>query len=483
MAKQCKVIAVNVGTRYGQVSVISFEDGMLNVSDPQYFGIYTVEAYRRLYWNALRTYNEIQQVIDGILDEHADDTPLSIAVSGHHGDTLALVDSKGAVLGLPICYDPDQLNGPSYLKHRYPDSYQNRLAGLETRSPNLYDQLVEMSLVNDPRLDVADTMISLPDLYVYWISGNAVSEFSSASTTFLYDTATNDWARELLSRQNIPQELFPSIVPPGSLLGRYRNMKVITTASSQVAASAYTITETMQDNGAFLVAGNDAYIGIEMEDTITTKVRTSNGFNHQVSATGKYLLTKQIAGSSLIDTILYRDGLVDENAESADLLAQAAEAAPLQRLVGPDAFRKYSGTSTEIIEQVYSEAGQTTPITVGEILRSLLESLASCYAETLVMLEKVAKEEFDTLYIVGELAANELLCQMIADASGKPVLAGPPHAALLGNGAIQIAELNVKQCDGYSLDVLRDSISYQAYHPQDSDLWDQARSGKFTFLV
>lgn len=482
MGQECSVVAVDIGSTIGKAALVNYVDGTLHIEEPQQINIYTVEAYHRLYWNALRTYSELEASVQTILDT-TEVVPSAIAISGHMGDSLALIDTKGHVLGLPVCYDPDRLSSPVLIEHRTPSNYQHRLAGLRSKLPELYSQLVEMSLINDPRLEVAETMISLPDLYLYWISGNAISEVTGASSTFLYDLATNEWAHELLERQGIPQRLLPSILNPGTLLGRFRGMKVLTTASSSVAASAAAIPAETSDY-AFFISGSYTYAGTHLTETLATKARLNAGFDHQVSAFGQYLLSKQLDGLQLIDNLMYAGGIVSQDTAFNNLLEQAAAAAPLQRLVPTSAYSIKGEAGINAVNAAFSTVGQSTPVTDGEVVRALLESLALDYANAVEALEKVTKSSKDVIHIVGEAAGIDLLCQAIADASERPVIAGPIDAALLGNAIVQLEALKESgECPEYSREEVLGSMMTKRFDPMDADLWQDARAGRFKFLA
>ncbi len=482
MSQECSVVAVNIGATSGDVALVTFSDDQVRISHQQQINVYTVEAYRRTFWNALRSYSEIQEAITNILSADDGAPPDSIAVSGHIGDTLVLVDTKGHVLGLPACYDPDRHTTLTYIRHTYPDTYRSRLAGFNTKAPNLYEQLIEMKVAADPRLEVAETLISLPDLYLYWLSGNTVAEVTGASNTFLYDMVTQDWARELVARQGIPEHILPSIVQPGTLLGRYRGMKILATASSEVAASVAAIPNET-DDFAYLVAGNYTVVGVLMDELAATRARNSSGFNHQIATDGRLLLSKQVDGLHFIYKVLTDAGILNDETNMDDLLEQAEAVVLLQRLVPPAAFSEYGEVGFAAVEAAYSNAGQPTPVTDGEVLRSLLESLALSLADAVALAQKTSKKPVEVLHLVGEAAQFEILGQFIADAAGLPVVVGPVSAALWGNAAVQMAMLSDEECNGYSREIMMRSIETVRFEPQNIDAWNDARAGRFTDLA
>ena len=71
------------------------------------------------------------------------------------------------------------------------------------------------------------------------------------------------------------------------------------------------------------------------------------------------------------------------------------------------------------------------------MVRCILDSLAVAYARTVREAERLARQSATVIHLVGGGSQNELLCQLTADLSGRPVLAGPVEATALGNLAVQ----------------------------------------------
>jgi rhamnulokinase len=70
-------------------------------------------------------------------------------------------------------------------------------------------------------------------------------------------------------------------------------------------------------------------------------------------------------------------------------------------------------------------------------VRCIVDSLAAAYADALKQAGTLASRRIDVVHIVGGGSQNSLLCQLTADATGLPVLAGPVEAAVLGNVVVQ----------------------------------------------
>ncbi len=70
-------------------------------------------------------------------------------------------------------------------------------------------------------------------------------------------------------------------------------------------------------------------------------------------------------------------------------------------------------------------------------MRAILTSLACKYNFVLRRLELITSRRFETIHVIGGGARNHVLCQLTADLTGLPVIAGPIEATALGNVLVQ----------------------------------------------
>ncbi len=71
----------------------------------------------------------------------------------------------------------------------------------------------------------------------------------------------------------------------------------------------------------------------------------------------------------------------------------------------------------------------------------MLDSLALAYRRALADAQELSGRHADVVHVVGGGSRNELLCQLTADATGLPVVAGPAEATALGNVLVQARAL------------------------------------------
>ena len=121
------------------------------------------------------------------------------------------------------------------------------------------------------------------------------------------------------------------------------------------------------------------------------------------------------------------------------------------------------------IRAACAAAGQPEPETPAAVVRCILDSLAVAYARTVASAVELSGQPVDVVHIVGGGCQNALLCQLTADLSGRPVLAGPIEATALGNLAVQARAAGVLPAALDELRVaLRRGLDLATYEPADA---------------
>jgi rhamnulokinase len=126
------------------------------------------------------------------------------------------------------------------------------------------------------------------------------------------------------------------------------------------------------------------------------------------------------------------------SADLGTLLAAAAELPAPQHLVdlNDDRFLPPGDMATRIGEWL-ADRGLPYPAPDEAIVRLIVESLAEHFAAAVRTAAKLSGVAVEKIHVVGGGCQNRLLCQLTADRSGLPVVAGPVEATALGNVLIQ----------------------------------------------
>ena len=87
---------------------------------------------------------------------------------------------------------------------------------------NTLYQLLAMKLGKSPLLDVAETILLIPDLMHWLLTGVKCNEMTEASTSQFYNPVKCGWATELLEKFGLPTHILGRIVQPGTKIGPLR---------------------------------------------------------------------------------------------------------------------------------------------------------------------------------------------------------------------------------------------------------------------
>jgi len=88
-----------------------------------------------------------------------------------------------------------------------------------------------------------------------------------------------------------------------------------------------------------------------------------------------------------------------------------------------------------------AERGMAAPTDRLTWVRGIVHRLAAGFAREVEQAAALSGRQCSTIHVVGGGAQNAMLCQSIADRSGRPVVAGPVEATALGNVLVQARAL------------------------------------------
>jgi rhamnulokinase len=152
-----------------------------------------------------------------------------------------------------------------------------------------------------------------------------------------------------------------------------------------------------------------------------------------------------------------------------DLLRLAEEAGDDVPLFDPDDEDLLRpGDMPQRIAAACVRGGQPPPASTGELVRSILVSLACKYRLVLERLEQVSGRGIETINVIGGGARNAVLCQITADVLGRRVLAGPAEATALGNVLVQARAAGELASIGDMRAVAAASAQLATYEPRDA---------------
>jgi rhamnulokinase len=361
------------------------------------------------------------------------------------GVDYGLVDEAGRLVEDPIAYRDHRTDGAiERVLERLPRSEIFARTGVQFLQFNTLFQLDAHARAGLPR--EARRLLMIPDLVHHALCGSTCGEYTNASTTQLLDVRTRAWADELFSRLELPRALMPELVEPGTPLGELRPalreklgiaaLRVIAPPTHDTASAV--AGTPLEPGWAYLSSGTWSLLGVERREPLLGEEVARANFTNEGGAAGTIRLLKNVMGLWLLESCR-REWEGAGRAPELDALLQAAAA--LERSPGavfPDNRHFFNPASmTGALRAALAETGQAVPDDPASLARVVLDSLALRYASVVRTIESLTGEPVRGIHVVGGGCRNEYLNQATADASGRPVQAGPVEATATGNLLLQ----------------------------------------------
>jgi rhamnulokinase len=354
--------------------------------------------------------------------------------------------------------------------------------GIQFMPINTLYQLLAAHRQTPKTLDAAKYLLTIPDLFNYWLSGNAVCEFTNATTTQMVDPVKRTWATALMQRLELPDHLPAPIVEPGSIIGTLlpdigghsslAGTLVIAPACHDTGSAVAAI--SARDGTAFLSSGTWSLLGTELDAPVITPDALRMNFTNEGGVNGTTRLLKNVMGLWMLQGCRKSWTAHGLSFDYGELIELAVRQTPLSHLVDPDdgSFLR-PPDMLAAINQFCVRTHQPVPQEPGAYVRAVLESLAFKYRFVLRDLEHVSGKHIEQIRIIGGGSKNRLLNQFTADATGRNVVAGPAEAAALGNVAIQILATGEAASLAEVRAIVDRSFPTEIFVPLETDKWDR----------
>ena len=393
----------------------------------------------------------------------------------------ALLDAEGTLLGAPYSHRDGRTDGVrEKVVAELGESMLYDVTGIQQLPFNTLYQVVAAK--DSEEYADATTLLLLPDLIAYWLTGRRVAERTNASTTQFLDATTREWALPLLERLGLRTDLLPGLVDAGETVGTLlpevaaevglpEETPVIAVGSHDTASAVVGV-PMGQSPAAYISSGTWSLVGLELPQPILTEAARLADFTNEAGVDGTVRLLKNVMGLWVLSECVREWG-----ADLPDLLAWAHAEPDLGSVVDvDDPSLLPPGDMPGRLRALAEAAGEPVPSTEVGMVRMVLDSLALAYRRTIRTASSIAGVRLEVVHVVGGGSQNELLCQLTADACGLPVVAGPTEAAALGNVLVQARSLGEPLPDLASMRaLLRRTQPLRTYQPNSvSGDWDAA---------
>ncbi len=481
--KELNMIAFDLGASSGRGLIGRFNGSRLEVEDLHRFSNDPVDVSGHTYWDVLRLYWEMQQGLLKFVNSGQGEIA-SIGIDTW-GVDFGLLDNRGLLMGNPYHYRDIRTEGMFEAAfQRMPREDIFNRTGIAFQKFNTLYQLLSMQLNQPDILEQASTMLFMPDLLTYFLTGEKMTEFTEASTSQMLDAASGQWSDELLKAMGIPGHFLTDIDYPGSPRGRIKkdiaellgiNEAPVFAVAAHDTGSAVAAVPAMNDNYAFLSSGTWSLMGIEVDKPIINENTLRWNYTNEGCVGGRYRLLKNIMGLWIFNECKREWDRRSEVYSYRDMDRMAEQSMPFAAFIDPDDDLFYNaGNMPEKIQLFCHQTNQTVPESKGAIVRCIYESLALKYRWSFERLEEIQGQKLDVLHMVGGGIKNRMLNQFTANVLKKPVICGPIEATAIGNLMVQAMALGEVKNQGEMRQIVKESFPTEDYMPENTDTWDDA---------
>ncbi len=442
---QDRFLALDLGAESGRGVIGSLsEDRKLTLEEVHRFPNGPIRMGDSLHWDLPRIVSECRTAIG----KAAPGGPLQSIGVDTWGVDFGLIGAQGELVGLPHHYRDPRFNGAvEAVYERISHETVFGATGIQTMQINTLFQFAVLAERSPKLLDAAKTLLFIPDLLHYYLTGRAETEYTIASTSQMLDATTRTWATGILSALNLPTNLLPNVLPAGTEYGTLLPTEAELTGAGPVSviapgghdtACAVAAVPAQGDGWAYLSSGTWSLLGVEIPAPVLTPEAAEANVTNEGGVDGTIRLLKNIAGLWLVQECRRSYTRLGSERTYEQLTRLAAEAAPLAAVIDPDHPSLLAPPDMpKAIRDLCIATGQTPPEGIGATVRCCLESLGLKYRAVLQTLERLTGQKIHTLHIVGGGSQNKLLNQIAANATGCRVIVGPIEATAIGNVLLQ----------------------------------------------
>lgn len=464
-------LAVDLGATSGRTVLAAFDGEKIEMRELTRFRNPIIHLGGHLYWDLPMLYNEVLLGLRKAAQEGVELTSIGIDT---WGCDFAYFGSDGQLLGLPYCYrDPHTEGAQQKFFERMPAQEIYSRTGIQFMDFNSLFQLDTIRRNGGSALEAADKILFIPDALMYMLTGNAVCEYTVASTSQMLNPVTGDLDGEILRTLGIGREKFGKLVHPSTVVGQLSPqvqeftglgpVDVIAVAGHDTG-SAVAAVPAEDEKYAYLSCGTWSLLGIETPDAIMNEESFRHNFTNEGGIEGTTRFLKNICGLWIFEQC--RPELKDAPEGVAELVA-LCETSDMESIIDPDApCFAHPSSMRAAIDGYCQQTGQAVPQTAGDYCRVIFRSLALRYRQVVDILRGFAPFPIERLHVIGGGSQNRHLMQYTADALEMPVICGPVEGTALGNVLVQLKAAGMVSTLPQMRAISAASVELKTYLPQ-----------------
>ncbi len=484
MSKEYKFLAFDFGASSGRAMLAKFDGEKITLEEKHRFSNDPVMVNGEFHWDILRLFFEIKQ---GILKcVNSGDGDIACIGIDTWGVDYGLLDKNDKLISNPFHYRDTRTDGmyeKAFEKVSKEEIFNS--TGIAFNWFNTLYQLLSSKLSGDVALENAKTLLFVPDLLNFFLTGKKRTEYTVASTSQMFDSVTYDWAYDVLKKLDLPTDIYPELIFPGEVVGTLLpelseelgigEVPVVAVASHDTGSAVASVPVVGDEDFIYISSGTWSLMGVELDSPNISADALKYNFTNEGGVNKTIRFLKNIMGLWLIQESRRQWDREGELLSFDELEAQANAAEPFASLIDPDyAAFQTPGNMPRRIREYCEKTGQKVPETKGEIVRCIAESLAFRYRYTIEGMEEVNNKKYNTIHIVGGGIKDKMICKCTANATKRVVEAGPVEATSLGNVLVQAMAMGAIKDLEEGRKVIKNSFDVARYEPEDSEAWDAA---------
>ena len=475
-------LSVDLGATSGRTVIASFDGNRVDMREFTRFENPQLPLAGHIYWDLPHLYNEILRALRLVKTEGLQLQSIGIDT---WGCDFAFFDKSGQLLGLPYCYRDPHTDGAMqrYFAEQMPQHEVYERTGIQFMPFNSLFQLHTLRRAGCTTLDKACKILFIPDALIYMLTGEAVCEYTVASTSQMLNPNTGDLDTELLHTIGLTRDHFGRLVQPGERVGVLTPQVQAATGlgaipivavASHDTASAVAAVPAEDADFAYLSCGTWSLLGVESPTPIINEDSYANNFTNEGGLDHTTRFLKNITGLWIFEQCrkewTVRNGLSVAIPKDVNALNALSLTSTCDSIIAPDDPRFAHPTSmTTAISDYLTETGQPLPQSPADYVRVIFRSLAARYAEVINILRDLTDVEIRRLHVIGGGSRNEYLMQFTADTLGIPVVAGPQEGTALGNALVQVRAQGLVNTLAEMRAIIKNSIELKTFRPQSTD--------------
>ena len=475
--------AVDLGATSGRTILGTLNGTQLEQEELTRFPNNLIETGGHFYWDIYALYSEMIRGLKEVARRGITLTSIGIDT---WGVDFVFIGEDNAILRNPMAYrDPHTFGKMEEYFEKVIDKKEvYSIAGIQFMNFNSLFQLYAMQQAGNSAYQHCKKILFLPDALSWMLTGEAVCEYTIASTSEMLDPRTGDLSEKLVKSVGLTREHFGRMVQPGTQIGVLtKEVQQITglgavpviAVAGHDTGSAVAAVPAKNEQFAYLSSGTWSLMGIETKQAIINERSYDLNFTNEGGVEGTTRFLKNICGMWLYERCRKEWPEEVRQLSHPELQGSAMQVEAFRSIINPDDDLFANPPSMiEAIQGYCRQTGQPVPEQPSEICRCIFDSLALRYRQVFQWLKEFADFDLNVLHIIGGGSLNKYLNQFTADSLGVEVLAGPQECTAIGNIMMQAKAAGLVDDIWQMRRLIAASVEMVRYEPSaDTALWDE----------